>query len=92
MEDEKIMIPYIAFESVQARNERHFKRLWITIIILAIMLFASNALWIWFIYGTDYETYEITADDNSNANYIGGDMDGDINNGGENKSEEDNTR
>lgn len=83
-EHNNVNVPYIAFESVQARNERHFRRLWIVIIILAAMLFLSNALWIWFYSGFDYETYEADIDagqGTANYNYIGDDMKGDINNG-----------
>lgn len=80
------IISYFAFESVQARNERTVRRLWITTIILIALLFATNALWVWKEMQYDYAEYEVTADDGSNANYIGGDMDGDINNGGTDKS------
>lgn len=38
----RVNIPFIAFESVQARNERQMKRLWITVILLAVLLFVSN--------------------------------------------------
>ena len=79
-------ISYFVFESVQARNERTVRRLWITTIILIVLLFATNALWVWKEMQYDYAEYEVTADDGSNANYIGGDMDGDINNGGTDKS------
>lgn len=75
------VVSYIAFESVQARNERHIKRLWITNIILIALLFLSNAIWLWFYSGFDLESYEAdidAGDGNANYNYIGNDMDGDI--------------
>ena len=38
-------IPFVAYESGMARMERSNKRLWIIIIILAVMLFGSNIAW-----------------------------------------------
>lgn len=91
-EDDKI-ISYYVFESVQARNERTIKRLWISTIILVILLFVSNALWLWFFSGAEVESYELTADSNSNAYYneIGNNFKGDVNNGGTDKSQTDNS-
>lgn len=83
-------IPYVVFESCQARNERHIKRLMIIIVILIGLLFISNVLWLWYESSYDYADYEVTADNSSNANFIGSDMEGDINNGGKNKSEDEN--
>ena len=86
-------ISYYVFESVQARNERTIRRLWISTIILVILLFVSNALWLWFFSGAEVESYEVTADSNSNAYYneIGNNFKGDVNNGGTDKSQTDNT-
>lgn len=85
-------VPYIVFESAQARSERHIKRITIALIVAVILIFLSNALWLnaWMQY--DYVGYddsnEITVDAGSGtANYIGND--GDITNG-ENNSEKDN--
>lgn len=63
-------VPYIAFESVQARNERHFKRLWIIILVLIGALIASNFAWIWYLFGVDFETYDYEQGD-SGINIIG---------------------
>lgn len=79
-------VPYIVHESAMARNERNVKRLVIAIVTTIALLFASNALWLWAWMQYDYESYEITADGDSNANYIG--QDGTIYNGGINQSEE----
>lgn len=38
-------IPFVAYESAMARMERSNKRLWIIVIILAVMLFGSNIAW-----------------------------------------------
>ena len=79
-------VPYIVHETAMARNERNVKRMIVAIITAIALLFASNALWMlaWMQY--DYESYEITADGDSNANYIG--QDGTIYNGGFDQSEE----
>lgn len=81
-------VPYIVHESSMARMERQVKRGWIALIVAVCLLFASNAAWLcaWMQY--DYESYEITADGDSNANYIG--QDGNIYNGGIGESEETN--
>lgn len=55
--DDKV-IPYIAFESVTARQERTIKRLWILGILLAMLLVMTNAGWLW--YESQFEYYEIT--------------------------------
>ena len=47
MDDNK-MIPYIAFESATARQERTIKRLWVISIILILSLLGTNAGWIWY--------------------------------------------
>lgn len=79
-------IPYIAHEGAMARMERTVKRLIITVAILAIMLFACNACWLYAWCQYDYEGSAVTVDGkDGNANYIGND--GEINNG-ENSSEE----
>ncbi len=76
-------ISYFVFESVQARNERIIKRLWISTIILVILLFVSNALWLYEFTRYDYETYSVDMDAGETGdalyNYIG--EDGDIYNG-----------
>lgn len=48
------------------------------------MIFISNAMWLYAWEQYDYESYEITADGDSNANYIG--KDGNIYNGGFDKN------
>lgn len=87
---QKVNVPYVVHEATVARQERHIKRLWIALIVAVAMIFASNALWLYAWMQYDYESYEITADGDSNANYIG--QDGNIYNGGFDKSEEENTQ
>ena len=62
-------VPYIVHESELARAERSFKRLWAAIILLIVLLFGSNAGWLW--YESQFEetatTIEAEADDGGNA-------------------------
>lgn len=41
-------VPYIVYESMSATNERHIKRLVIALIISVVLLFVSNALWLYY--------------------------------------------
>ena len=81
-------VPYIVHETAMARNERNVKRMIIAIVTAIVLFFASNALWLWAWMQYDYESYEVTADGDSNANYIG--QDGTIYNGGFGESKEEN--
>ena len=47
-------VPYIVHESAMARNERSAKRLWVVVILLIVMLVATNGAWIW--YESQFET------------------------------------
>lgn len=77
----QMSVPYIVYESAQAREERHIRRLVIALIIAIIVIFATNAAWIWYVSQYDFTTEEITlgTDGSGNTNYIG--QDGEINNG-----------
>ena len=79
-------VPYIVHESSMARMERQIKRLWIALIISIAMIFTSGAIFTYAWLQYDYESYEITSDGDSNANYIG--QDGNIYNGSIGESEE----
>ena len=81
-------VPYIVHESSMARMERQIKRLWISLIVAVVLLFASSAIFAYAWLQYDYGSYEITSDGDSNANYIG--QDGNIYNGGIGESEETN--
>ena len=80
---EEKTVPYMVYESAQARSERRDRRLIIVLIIVTAMLFISNIVWLWAWMQYDYTSEEsiITLDsqDGGNANYIG--RDGDISNG-----------
>lgn len=89
----KDSVSYLAFESTVARFERQNRRLVVILIITILLLFASNALWLYEWNQYDYsDTTTSTSTDNIDidakdgiANYIGNN--GDIDNG-TNKSDE----
>ena len=64
-----------------ARLERVIKRLWVLVLVLIVLLAASNAAWIWYCNQLEtVENWEITQEnDVGYNNYIGND--GDIVNG-----------
>ena len=47
-------VPYIVHEASMARMERQIKRLWITVLVLIVMLVATNSAWI--LYESQMET------------------------------------
>jgi hypothetical protein len=90
-EEEKMLtVPYVVHQSAAARQERQIRRMWIALVVAVALIFASNAIWLYAWMQYDYESYEITADGDSNANYIG--QDGNIYNGGFNQSEEESSK
>ena len=89
-ENLNVTVPYVVHEATAARQERQIRRMWIALIVAVALIFASNAIWLYAWMQYDYESYEVTADGDSNANYIG--QDGDIyNNGSPSESAETHT-
>lgn len=88
----QLTVPYIVYESSQARAERTQKRLIIALIVAIVLLFATNGLWLW--HTSQYEVVgsEVTVDTEGegNANYIG--QDGDIYNGTNNGENSENQK
>lgn len=86
--NDNIIMSRIAFERMQAKDERNDKWRNIIIVILIIALLLTNGLWMW--YESQYEYVEsytsVEADDDSDINYIG--HNGDINNGRTNSDED----
>ena len=72
-------VPFIVYEGTIARFERTIKRLVILVGITILLLFASNAIWIYEWNQYDYSGVTIDSQDGGNANYIG--ANGYINNG-----------
>lgn len=89
MNDEKMSIPYIAFEGELARAERHIKRLWIVNIILIIALILCNAAYLWYLSLYDFSSYDYEQGDGIN---VIGDSNGVTNNGTEIKNAEEDTK
>ena len=62
-------VPYIAYEAALTKAEFSFKRLWAAIILLVVLLFGSNAGWLY--YESQFKepttTIEAEADDGGNA-------------------------
>ena len=78
MEEQRNSVPYIVHESAMARLERIIKRLWITVLVLILLLAASNGAWIW--YEAQWEdvttfTQEVTQETEGGGDnrFIGGD-------------------
>ncbi len=69
MEDHK-NVPYFVHEGIVTRNERTIKRLICVIVLAILLIFASNAMWLWYMSGYDIETYEY-AQDGVGVNIIG---------------------
>ena len=86
-------VPWVAHNALQEQYAHERKWHIIKDIIKDAIILAIVAAFLIFISSFDMEVYEVSADDNSNANYVGGAVSGDINNGGtstssENESEE----
>lgn len=62
-------VPYVVHESDMARLERTIKKLWVLAVILIVLLFGTNAAWIYYEsqFMNESWTYEATADNGSNA-------------------------
>lgn len=89
---ENIGVPYIVFEGEMARQERHIKRLVTALIITIVLLFITNAIWLYAWTRYDYEgsSIEYSQDGEGFNNINTGDM-GDVNNGAEIDSENEET-
>ena len=67
-----INVPYIVYESTEARYERIIKRLIIALVVCIVLMFATNIFWIYEFCSYDYATEETTVEaDSGTANYIG---------------------
>lgn len=86
--NDNIIMSRIAFERMQAKDERNDRWRNIIIVLLIGLLVITNAMWLWAWNQHDYSytQTEVNAD-NGTANYIG--RDGDINNGKDSSENED---
>ena len=83
MEDKKKDVPFYVYDLESAKQERTVKRLVSIIILLIVMLVASNMAWLYVFnqYDISSEQYTIEGQDNANANYLESGVEGVINNG-----------
>lgn len=71
-------VPFVVYETAQARNERREKRLFAIILVLIVLLVGSNVAWLW--YESQFETVTTTTQEVIQENeggynsFIGGDM------------------
>lgn len=80
-------VPYRVHAEDMARLERSNKRLWILLILVIVLLCASNAAWIW--YESQFEDVVVTQENEDGYNsFIGND--GDIFNYGQTNDSETN--
>lgn len=80
-------VPYRVHTEDMARLERANRRLWIVLILVIVLLCATNAAWIW--YESQFEDVVITQENDDGYNsYIGND--GDIYNYGQTNDSETN--
>lgn len=81
--NDNITMSRIAFERMQAKDERNDRWRNIIIVLLILLLVATNGMWLWAWNQYDYvdETTKVEMDtgEGGDNNYIGND--GDINNG-----------
>lgn len=76
-----VSIPFFAHQHECARLERTVKRLVIALIISVVLMFASNALWLYAWNQYDYSEITVDGQDGGTANYMGAGASGVINNG-----------
>ena len=81
---ERQIIPLVAHESDMSRMERQLKRLWIIILVLIGLLFATNLMWV--IYECQYSTISYEQD-GEGLNNINTGIQGDVDYGTESESE-----
>lgn len=69
-------VSFIAFESMKATLERTIRRLWILALVLIILLFGTNAAWIYYenSFADETITQEVWQDAENGVNrFVGGD-------------------
>lgn len=71
-EEKKIaQIPYFVYEGEQVRNERVIRRLLIALLVVIILLFATNIIWIYEWSSYDYGYNQEYSQDGTGTNIIG---------------------
>lgn len=72
-------VPFVAFESITTKLETANRRLWILLLVLVVLLFGSNAAWIY--YESQWQVVQETeieqdTDGGGNNYIVGGDFNG----------------
>ena len=75
---EQINVAFVVYESAQSRMERANKRLVFAVVLSIVLLFLTNALWLWawmqYDYVVETEKNDLAVEaKNGIANYIGND-------------------
>lgn len=65
-------IPYFAHEGILTRMERTIRRLWIALIVVVALMFATNLVWLYTFMQFDFKTYDYSQDGRG-INIIGSD-------------------
>ena len=86
---ERVTVDLIYVESVNARQERTIRRLWISNIIKDVVILFIIGLFLWLLYGSNFETYDYQQD-GSGINIIGDDNEEVKQHGAESESQKDN--
>ena len=75
-------VPYIVYESEAARHERTVKRLLTALLITILLMVGTNMAWLYVFNQYDITSEEITVEgqEAANANYMGANASGVINN------------
>lgn len=80
MNDKAPDVSYLVYEGSMSRMERMIKRMTYALILTIVLMFATNALWLYEWMQYDYISEDVTLDTSGGtASYIGND--GDIYNG-----------
>lgn len=68
-------VPYVVFDDMVANYQWIIKKMVWALIVTVVLMFVSNAAWLWAWLQYDYSSTETTveSDGNSVANYTGGD-------------------
>lgn len=84
-EKEMVTVPYFVYEGEQVRNERIIKALIVALAMAIVLLFLSNAMWLyaWNEYDYTAEKYTIEQDNEGMNNVNINSTQGDVNNGAE---------
>lgn len=73
------VVPFYVYDTEVARHERTIKRFLVALIIAIILLFATNAIWLYAWMQYDYTSEEVTySQDGAGLNNINNGLQGDI--------------